>query len=375
MNHDLKTSSILEEGDALDVESNDFTMPRQHRSKTGLRLGLALVVLSAVGLAGLNHVGAYPFNRVTTPLQYLSMAQDKLMTAFSVRALADAADFKATVEGVIKEVGSADPSAMGMKATLTMGDGTGKWPMVYVTFIAQPGKQDKLAKKLRAIKKGVVDLECLRSRDEDCKKMGEIVKIKKGQQSVSAGKGEYVFVEVQMPKGPSESQSDKDMAAAFKEHDPRFLAELNFGRTIEDMYDNINDNVAVMPKGLSVKVSTAFATTLFTAMADSMPRSDRVAMKMMKGIAKLKSRSEILYKTPADLGNAFEDIPTFANELSSFKKGFQDGPKEVVKPMKGLQDVSAGIADIVVTGLPAGAELLVEFTNFHPSKVLNSLLS
>ena len=41
------------------------------------------------------------------------------------------------------------------------------------------------------------------------------------------------------------------MAAAFKEHDPRFVAELNFSRTIEDMYDNINTNVAVLPQGLS----------------------------------------------------------------------------------------------------------------------------
>jgi len=375
MNHDLKTSSILEEDDTLDVESNAFTTPRQHRTKTGLRLGLAFVVLGAVGLAGLNHVGAYPFNRVTTPLQYLSMAQDKLMTAFSVRALADAADFKATIEGVIKEVGAADPSAMGMKATLKLGEGSGKWPTATFTFNAQPGKQNALAQKLKDIKKGVVDLECQHSRDEDCKKMGEIVKIKKGQQSVSAGKGEYVFVEVQMPKGPDESQSDKDMAAAFKEHDPRFVAELNFGRTIEDMYDNINTNVAVLPQGLHVKIGTGFASTLFTAMAESMPPSARADMKVMMGLAKLKERTEILYKTPADIGDAFEDIPTLANELSSFKKGFQDGPPQLVKPMKGLQKVCAGIAGIVINGLPMGAELLVEFTNFHPSKVLNSLLS
>lgn len=379
MLHDLKTSSVFEEDAILDVESNEFKTPKR-TSNTGLRVGLVFVVLSAVGLAGLNRIGAYPFNRVTTPMEYLSMAQDKLMAAFDVRALQDAADFKASFNGVIKEVGTADPSAMSMKATMKIGAAKGEWPTTIFTFIAKPGKQEKLAKKFKAIKQGIVDLQCEHSQDNDCKKMTSrhFGKISLGKQSVHFGKGEFVFIEVMMPKGPTETKGEKEMTDAFAEHDPRFTAELNFGRTIEDMYDNLNSNVLELPNGVSAKIGAGFASTIFAALREfgfvGGTHVDEV-VKMLTGLAQLKERFEIQYKNSADLADSFGDIPTFDKEIESFKKEFASGPRSITKPMKGLQQVCDGVAGVVLTGLPMGSEVVVEFTNFHPSKVLNSLLS
>ena len=72
------------------------------------------------------------------------------MTALSVHGLAEAAHFKATVEGVIKETDSADTSAIRMNTNLKSGDCSGKWPTATLTFIVQLGKQDGPAKKLQA---------------------------------------------------------------------------------------------------------------------------------------------------------------------------------------------------------------------------------
>merc|ERR1719148_278327 len=158
-------------------------------------------------------------------MQYLTMAQDNFMTAFSARALADAADFTASIEGVIKEVGSKDPSAMNMKVSLQASKSEQKWPTAHFTFI-QRNKGNLLA-KLKAIKKAVVDVQCEHSRDEDCKKMGDIVKITKARTSAHFGKGKFVFVDIKMPKGPQESDADKKMMTAIKEHDPKLVAEVN----------------------------------------------------------------------------------------------------------------------------------------------------
>lgn len=385
MNYELKTNSFFEEDDSLDVESTEVMAHQHHRSKKILRLGLACMVLGIVGLAGLNHVGSYPFNRPITPLQYLNMAQDKFMQAFPIRALADAADFEVTMEGVFKEVGSADPSAMSMNVTTQVGQDKREWPVTIFTFIALSGKEQILKERFEAILKGLVDIECKHSEDADCKKMSDIVKIAKGEDSPHFGKGNFVFVEIQMPNGQQGQDAEEEFTATFKEHDVKFLAEVSFGRTIEDMYHNINTNIAELPKGLHVKVSAAFASTLFAALVDlsmgpakqdmGFAKKIEAYMKIMMGFAKLKTRNEILYKTAKDLGDSFGVLPTLAEEIPKLKQSFQSMPHTITKPMTDLHELCSGVAGIEVEGLPGGWELLAKFENFHPSKVLSSILT
>merc|ERR1712217_665543 len=97
-------------------------------------------------------------------------------------------------------------------------------------------------------------------------------------------------------------------------------------------------------------------------------------MKLLTGLAMLKTRSEILYKTKEDLGGAFGDLPTLEQGLSKLKKHFAQAPPEVAEPMKDLYKHCNGVAGIEVDGLPGGWEIVVAFENFHPSKVLASLL-
>merc|ERR1712194_393962 len=113
------------------------------------------------------------------------------------------------------------------------------------------------------------------------------------------------------------------MGEAFKDHKVRFLAELNLGRTIEDMFDNKDMNLVKLFNGLHVKVASDFASSLFDAVADMEPCP---YLTIMKGFAKVKTRQEILYKNDADLGGAFDEIPSFATELDAFEQQFKRGP-------------------------------------------------
>jgi len=224
---------------------------------------------------------------------------------------------------------------------------------------------------LQKIWDGIVKLQCQHAQDDDCNKMSDMVKLSQGKESEHFDKGNFVYATVAMPKGPAEDDADKAMGKAFKEHGARFLAELNFGRTIEDMFDNKDMNVVKLLNGVHVKVGSSFASTLFDAAADMVPGP---FLKVMKGFAKFKTRQEILYKSDADLGGAFDGIPSFARELDAFKKGFEGGPEEVTKPMANLQKHAESLKGVVLNGLPGKMEVVVEFKNFHPHKLLATLL-
>jgi len=361
------TSSILEEGDVEPVQPAQ----QSRRTRSGLRLGFLFVTLSAIGMFGLKYTGTYPFNRVLTPMQVMVAAQDKMMAAFTSRALKEKPDFKATIEAVVKEEGTEDPTAMSMHAAMQAGKTKVNWPTVTFTFEAQQGKQTKLQKQLEKMWDGIVKLQCQHAQDDDCNKMSDMVKFTQGKKSEHFDNGNLVFASVKMPKGPAESDADKDMGKAFKEHSVRFLAELNLGRTIEDMFDNKDMNVVKLLNGMHVKVASDFASSMFDAAADMQPNP---VFKILKGFAKVKTRQEVLYKNDADLGDAFDGIPSFANELDAFKKGLEGGPKEVTQPMANLQKHAESLKGVVVNGLPGKMEVVVEFKNFHPTKLLGAIL-
>jgi len=298
-------------------------------------------------------------------------AQDKIMAAFTARALGNKPDFTAAIEAVVKEDGTEDPTAMTMHAAMQASKADDDWPTAKFTFEAQPGKQDKLKSQLEKIWTGIIGLQCEHAEDDDCKKMGDMVTFSKSKRSKHFDKGNFVHASVKMPKGPAESDADKDMGEAFKEHAARFLVELNLGRTIEDMFDNKEMNIVKLLNGVHVKVATDFASSLFDAGADMEPNP---VWKFLKGFRKFKTRQEILYKSDADLDGAFDRIPSFATELDAFQKSFAEGPPKVTRPMANLQNNADNLKGVVISGLPGTMEVVVTFTNFHPHKLLATLV-
>uniref|UniRef100_A0A7S0AQ92 Uncharacterized protein n=1 Tax=Pyrodinium bahamense TaxID=73915 RepID=A0A7S0AQ92_9DINO len=360
---------------AVDEESNELGNPPRHNPspRRWLWFGIAMVVAGAVGMAGVSQMGASPPpKRTSSPLSRLSMLQDGLTKAFTARALAGSKDFGAKFAVLLNEDGQPEPSAMGMTAKMEVGKDTAKWPKIVVTFLAQTGKGPALVKKLEDIWAGFLKLQADMNPDVPVDELKKLATIK-------AGEGDEAIFQIELPQGRDERQEDADLKAALQAQKPRLSAEVNVGRTIEEMYKEIDSNIGTLPHGISLKLDTAFASTIFDVVADllSFPMDDpyRLGLKIMKGISMVKERVTILYKSEADLGDAFEDIPSLKSQMQQIAMQFQHGPPAVTGPMKGLDKLAKEIKSVVVEGLPFGWEVVATFRNFHPSPVISSMIS
>lgn len=172
-------------------------------------------------------------------------------------------------------------------------------------------------------------------------------------------------------------QSDETMEDSFSAMKPKLTASFCFGRTIEEMYaKKTTDNMVVIPNGVEAKIGAKFSSLLFQALAQAAPQDGSIGapeIGILKGIAKIKTRQEILYQEPKELQDAFGPIPTLANQLKMVQQQVKQAPTELTKHLPGLHELCDGVKRFQVTGLPMKYELDVTFTNFHPSAVLASM--
>merc|ERR1712137_1451839 len=128
--------------------------------------------------------------------------------------------------------------------------------------------------------------------------------------------------------------------------------------------------------GVKLKVGMAFAGSMFVAIGwEAKTSFDRAVLKFLTGVVKITSRKELLYKRAEDLGAAFDGLPSFTGVLHDIKQSLMQAPRKVTKHIKNLDKLSAGVAGVVVSGLPQQHEVVMEFKNFHPTKILSSILA
>jgi hypothetical protein len=338
-------------------------MKRQTSSLQWLWLGLAIPPI-VMGSKQMMRGSAFsPLSRLC-----LSMVQDSLMSAFAARALTDSTDFGAAMAWLINEDGKPLPSAMGMKAIMKVSENPDKWPKALVTFVAKKGKGTELVKQLKDIWAGVVKVEADQNGDKSAEKLNKLA-------TISAGEGDEAIFQIDFPQGKDEKQEDADLKAALRNYKPQFSAEVNFGRTLKEMYDNMKSSIVVLPHGISAQVDAAFASAAFDIGKDAMPDgATRMGMKAMMGIAKMSTNMTILYKSVADLGDAFDAFPSFEHEVAALARQVSQGPKAVIGPLQGLPDVADGVKSVVVECSPLGWEIVATFNNFHPSPLIASMI-
>merc|ERR1712226_1341760 len=223
-------------------------MGRIHGSRTALRFGAAFVVLAAfvfVGFVGL-HVKTSPASNFPISFAQLSKAHGTILKAFSERALqAATGDFTGSFEVVFKEKGATDPkerSKMKMTATIKASKGPKKdAPTEVATFIAKSGKETQLKNAFKSILQELQKMVC-QPDEKECVEWFKSVKISTGKTSGQFGQRNFVFIEIPMP--PDAPKIQDDMAAAFKDHKPEIVSEIDFGRNIEEMWAKKNTNIA-----------------------------------------------------------------------------------------------------------------------------------
>merc|ERR1719221_962657 len=100
-------------------------------------------------------------------------------------------------------------------------------------------------------------------------------------------------------------QADEQLEKAFDESSPRLNGSICLGRTVHDMYHNHKqDNILTFANGIEVKLGAGFSSLVFKAASEGVPH-DYAGVAMLSGIAAMKGRNEIFYRTPEELKDTF----------------------------------------------------------------------
>jgi len=282
---------------------------------------------------------------------------------------------------------------MGMKAGMEPSEDGAKKLQTVITIQALKGKGDMLVKKLQDVWDFALDLWVELDSFNYADLLRSLVKI-------TGGEGDEAIVRIDYPEGPTFLQRainiinnrcglGAELKAVLQAQEPKFSAEVRFGRTVEEMYEDLDSNMFVLPRGVSVKLDS-FVTSIVFYVAEEIlrcslggyahllqgiPRSLRGYAHLLQGISKIETdRMEVLYKSEADLGDAFDGIPSLRQKLRDISWGFREGPPALTRPIRGLEEVTKGITSIAVEGLPYGLAWVARFHNLRLTLPLSSII-
>merc|ERR1712150_425446 len=157
-----------------------------------------------------------------------------------------------------------------------------------------------------------------------------------------------------------------------KAANPTFSASMKMGRTIETMFKNKGLDLLTVPDGVLLTSNSEFSSALFQVMGNMMGPMDPVSPLLGRAFTQLREVSSdisISYKH----GASFPDVPTLEQVAAMMKNDLRrSGFKNL--PIKGIETLLAGISSIKVDGLPCNWEIKFDFSHFHPSPMLVSMI-
>lgn len=337
---------------------------QRQRAGPWRRVGLAAAVVATVGAA----VGTTLRSKPVTPVQRLHKMRDSILKAFSTRALAEAADVTARIGFKWLEVGQEDPSAMSMEAVVETTDEKVDAMTLRLVFAAQEDKGEDLVAQFGKVISGIKDYIELAQGEGAGDMVDSIVSIK-------ADEAYGAVITVLLPLNQEEDEAEKELASALKTP-PKFTASLSTGRSIEDMFKHLEDNVAVLPGGIVGHIDAAFYHTLMTAAAEGMDEAgmggtvEGMAPKLMSPIASYDMKYEFSYRPES----GFDELPNFKAAVGMFSAQLASGPPGILEPIAGLADFADGLNSIELTGLPHNYRVLVTFKNCHITPILKNII-
>merc|ERR1711920_528053 len=150
-----------------------------------------------------------------------------------------------------------------------------------------------------------------------------------------------------------------------------------FGRTIDEMFEYIDENLATLPHGIKGQVSAAVAHTLFKAMAEMEGSGAKYGggnpsgLMMMSAMSTFETTTEFRYRAGTD---AFDQVPNLEDAAMMAGRVLSTGPESIIHPLHGLADLADGVKSIKISGLPNNFEVVATFTNVHVTPLLKKLI-
>lgn len=255
------------------------------------------------------------------------------------------------------EKGAEEPSAMEIAAKIHVDDDPPEDFVFEHTFLAEEDKGDDLKKAFDDV------LEAIRP-------LFQQPDGSDGLQDVSITQTEdEVLVRYTGPQAPEQ------MAQGLQQK-VEFDASFNFGRDLDSLYANMNDNAFVAWNGLHFKLDAKFKGLVAAALTQMLPaheESDRVNWAL--GFASFGGKLDIRYKTPDELGDLFDTAPTLAALFDNLKDWLRNAVPEDAKPLfLAFKDNLNGWKSTEIRGLGAGFKITMTYDNFKPSKLLVKMI-
>jgi len=342
---------------------------QRQRAGPWRRVGLAAAVVATLGAA----VGTTLRSKPMTPVQrFHKKMQNSLLNAFSTRALAEAADLTARFSFIFAEVDQEDPSKMSMEAKVETTDEEVASLTVTATFAAQEGKGDDLVAQFKKVVAGLKSYLAAEQGQEAADMVDGIVSVEAGEEDEAV----ITFTPPPLPESDEEKgQFDKEFVASLKPK-PKFTASVSTGRSIKEMYEHLDENIALLPGGVAGHVDAAFAHTLFKAIEDEVgggefEKEGPNMMQVLGAMASISEKLELRYRSGS---TGFDSLPKLDGLAMSLAMAMGRVPAAILEPTAGLADVADGLKTLEISGLPHNYGLLATFTNFHITPLLKTLI-
>jgi len=332
---------------ASDEEMPYLAAPTPRRShRRGL--GLAVTVVGLVCIVG----ATWPNTKRVTARQHFGKFRDAIVQAFDDSVLADQPSMVTSLEIEFGEEGAEEPDAMEISAKIQIDDDPQEKFVLEHTFLAEEGKGEDLKTALDNV---LVALKPMML-DEDGNDNSDMVTMTQT--------GDEVVVAVDLPQAP------KQLSEGLKK--PVELdASFKFGRDLDSLYTNMNDNAIVAWHGLHFKLDAKFKGLIAAAVAEEVGGDSRWGL----GLSSLGGKLGLRYKTPDELGDLFDRVPTMQTLFEDLQQkiGSLLSPSvtELLLQFKGVLD---GWKTTEIRGLPESYKITVNYDNFKPSKLLVKMI-
>lgn len=334
------------------------------------RIGVLVAATAAIGALFVTVTSA---RQPVSALKHMQVFHKGLMKAFSTRALAETADFTGTFEFLFAEEGQEDLDGLSLKIFMAK-DEEQEGQEVAIVFEALEGKGEDLVNQLTKVLDAVAE-----GRGDEFK---ENIRVEAGD----ADHPDRAVVTITVPEG----EADEDEEAAETEigesmqEPPDLTATLTFGRTIKEMYDNADDNIAKLTRGVKLNIDAVFAHSMLTGLKDAAkaegvdvpPVMGLDEAKVMAALSSESYKAEIRYKPDGErFEAAFGHLPNLHQAVQHASAHLKTllQPAETLA-ISGLSEFADGVSSIEYRGLPHGNVLRAEIQHFHPTLLLKEIL-
>jgi len=358
-----------EEVELLEADG-DAQGDAQRSCKKGRTVGIVVAMLAVVGLVG---VASLPHNQFTAT-QHLSVARKALLKAFSPRSLAEAAKLKSSIAFTVHQDDVPLETAMKIKATVSADEAAPEQQQVEIDIAAVEGKGEELKKALLELASAVQSTMGPPPDQQDPPQEGEGRRLEDDMPfKVDVSDDDIVTFTIPVPEGPAQGELADSLQTK-----PTLSASVEFGRTLEQMCDNMGDKVPMVFNGVKVQMDASFAASMAKAAQTMEDSYGNPAMgkevDMLQAFTKLSTNIELAYRDPSELGDLAEMFPPFEAAVGMLTQHVQQAPDEVKAAVKKLDGLSAGTRRIALRGLPEGYQIVVELSDFNVAPVLSKMI-